>query len=102
MDNLRKAPYLIMIVSLLFFPSNIFSTPLCSSDNEVQPSECPHGTVTNRCGNTVCAKGLREPCMVYRWERDLCGGGTFCGCGFCMGCNNNLQCWDCESSAAGR
>ncbi|MPC65341.1 hypothetical protein E2C01_059475 [Portunus trituberculatus] len=71
MDNLRKAPYLIMIVSLLFFPriakslvpnpfssshSNIFSTPLCSSDNEVQPSECPHGTVTNRCGNTVCAK----------------------------------------------
>ncbi|XP_037790476.1 neuroparsin-A-like [Penaeus monodon] len=70
------------------------AAPSCGpTRTHVDASTCKHGTVEDWCRNRVCAKGPGEECGGEWGELGKCGGGMYCSCGFCSGCNTNLECW---------
>ncbi|XP_045591875.1 neuroparsin-A [Procambarus clarkii] len=84
----------VLVVVVVIFLQGTAGAPRCSRQGgRAPPHNCKYGTVSDWCGNPVCAKGPGETCGGEWGENGACGAGTYCSCGFCSGCSANLECW---------
>lgn len=83
--------WLVLGALLVVQTMRIDAFALCKTS--ASTDNCPHGTVTDFCGNVVCAKGPGDRCGGPSHVHGKCGEGMHCKCEVCSGCSvETLEC----------